>query len=340
MNFSFVEWKKEMMQKDVKALLILSFPSIQLLNINVRELLQSSDMQAKGMLKIAEELPEQSALVSMMDLSLEAEAFGAEVEISDHEVPSVKSAIVHNSQEAEALCVPDLSSGRCQIYIDAISKVLASNPNRPVFAGVIGPYSLAGRLMDVTEIMIQCIMEPDYVKIVLRKATDFLKKYIKAYKDVGANGVVIAEPLAGLLSPEIMEEFSSSYVREIVDEFQDDQFVVLYHNCGPSVTSCVKEILSTNCAGYHFGNAIELTDMLNVIDSDVLVMGNLDPVDYFRNGTIEHMDQGTQELLKKCASYNNFVISSGCDIPPMAKWENIYQFFESVKKYNQIINRE
>ena len=332
MDFSFKNWKSELM-KERKGMLVLSFPCVQLLDITVKELLESADMQAKGMLKVAEELPTQSALVSMMDLSLEADAFGSSVEIYEDEVPTVIGSIVNSVEDAENLVVPELSAGRCQIYVDAIAKVMETNPDRPVFAGVIGPYSLAGRLMDVSEIMMQCMMDPDYVKVVLEKATAFLKKYIKAYKEVGANGVVMAEPLAGLLSPDMLEEFSSVYIKEIVEELQDDTFAIIYHNCGPSVTSCVEEILHSGCAAYHFGNAIDILDVLENVSEDVLVMGNIDPVEYFRNGTPDHMDEAIKELMEKTKDYKNFVISSGCDIPPMSKWDNIKQFFESVNTY-------
>ena len=64
------------------------------------------------------------------------------------------------------------------------------------------------------------------------------------------------------LSPDMLEEFSSVYIKEIVEELQDDHFAIIYHNCGPSVTSCVDEILSSGCAAYHFGNAIDILDIL------------------------------------------------------------------------------
>ena len=38
--------------------------------------------------------------------------------------------------------------------------------------------------------------------------------------------------------------------------------------------------------------------------------------------TAENMD-----LLNRCAAHPNFIISSGCDIPPMSPWENIDAFF-------------
>ena len=49
--------------------------------------------------------------------------------------------------------------------------------------------------------MLYCYDEPDMMHTVLEKTTEFITKYILAYKAIGAHGVVIAEPLAGLLSP-------------------------------------------------------------------------------------------------------------------------------------------
>ena len=50
------------------------------------------------------------------------------------------------------------------------------------------------------------------VHIVLQKVTEFLINYCNEYKKVGANGIVMAEPLAGLLSPDLAQEFSADYV--------------------------------------------------------------------------------------------------------------------------------
>lgn len=56
-----------------------------------------------------------------------------------------------------------MGAGRTGQYIEAIRQACGLIQDRPVFAGVIGPYSLAGRLMDVTEIMVNCYADPDFV---------------------------------------------------------------------------------------------------------------------------------------------------------------------------------
>lgn len=316
-----------------KGFLVLSFPAIQKMGITVRELVQSSDLQAQAMKIVADLTPEAAASVSMMDLSLEAEAFGSQVVFSDDEVPTIVGSIVEDEEGAEELEVPEIGVGRTQIYIDAIEKAAKLITDRPVFAGVIGPFSLAGRLMDVTEAMIYCYEEPDMVHILMDKVSQFIIKYINAYKAVGANGVVIAEPLAGLLGPDLAQEFSGDYMKKIVDATQEDDFLIVYHNCGNSVIPQIESIVTNGARMLHFGNAINMADMMPHIPENIIAMGNVDPSSQFRNGTPESVKAKTIEVLKACGSYKNYVPSSGCDIPPMSPWENIQAFFDGLNEY-------
>lgn len=327
------QWLEDVRDSETKkAMPVLSFPSISLMDITVKELIHDSDTQAKGMKLIADRV-DSLASVSMMDLSVEAEAFGSEIRISDEEVPSVIGSIVSSREEAEALKVPAVGDGRTGKYVEAIKKAKELITDRPVFAGVIGPFSLAARLMDVSEAMIYCYDDPEMVHILLQKVTDFLIEYIGAYKGVGADGVVIAEPVAGILSPTLSEEFSEPYVRQIVEALQDDSFLVVYHNCGNNALLMIESILRTGSAAYHFGNAISMKEMLEKIPADVVAMGNIDPSNQFRNGTPESVKAATKDLLAECGSHKNFVISSGCDIPPLSPWQNIDAFFEAVNEF-------
>jgi len=326
-------WLKEQMAADKRrAMPILSFPSIQLMGITVKDLIADSDVQAQGMYKIAQRCPT-AAAVSMMDLSVEAECFGSQIRFSDDEVPTVIGSVVETPEDAEALKVPAFGAGRTGLYVEAISKALKLITDRPIFAGVIGPFSLTGRLMDMTQVMINCYEEPEMVHATLEKATEFLLNYVKAYKAIGAHGVVIAEPAAGLLSPDFCGEFSSPYVKRIVDAVQDEEFIVIYHNCGDAVNRMVPQILETGAAAYHFGNAVSMEEMLQQMPGDVLTMGNVDPVSAIRNGTPEKVRQDTLAIMEACCKYPNFLISSGCDIPPAAPWANIDAFFAAVEEF-------
>ena len=311
---------------------VLSFPAIQKMGITVAELINDTKKQAEAMKIIADSFPT-AASVSFMDLSVEAEAFGSKIVVTDEEVPTVVGSIVDEDTDPDDVAVPEVGAGRTGLYIQAIREVAPLITDRPVLAGVIGPFSLTGRLMDVNEVMPMCYEDPELVHAILEKATGFILEYVKAFKEAGADGVVVAEPMAGLLSPELMGEFSAPYVKRIVDAVQDDQFAVVLHDCGASVVKGHKETFAAGAAAYHFGNAIDMADMMPLVPEGVVAMGNIDPAGEIRNGTPESVRAATLKLMESCAKYPNFIPSTGCDVPPLAPWENIQAFFDAVNEY-------
>lgn len=329
MNVRKILWDAAL-SNDQRGLPILSFPAVQKMDATVEQLVKNSELQAQAMEMIAHNT-DTLAAVSLMDLSVEAEAFGAEVRFCEDEVPVVLGQLISDEDEANALEVPSLDAGRAKICVEGVRLAKQRIQDKPVIAGMVGPYSLAGRLMDVTEIMYVCFDEPETVHIVLDKATAYLIQYGQAMKEAGADAIMMAEPLAGILNPDMAEEFSIPYVKRIVDALQDDTFAVIYHNCGNSVPNMLDGIFSQGAAGYHFGNAVDMGKIMEAAPADVLCMGNIDPASQFAHGTPESMYQATKELLDQCGSYKNFVPSSGCDIPAHANWKNIQAFFDALK---------
>lgn len=315
-----------------KAFPLLTYPAVQLLNITTRELVASSDYQAVGMRLIADRY-DMPAAVGYMDLSVEAEAFGANAVYSADDVPTITGSIVDSMEDAENLVVPEIGAGRTGVNVDGIRKALKLITDRPLFGNCAGPFSLAGRLMNINNVMVYCYEEPEMVHVVLKKCTEFIIKYCKAQKAAGANGIIMAEPLAGLLSPELMSEFSSDYVRQIVDAVQDKSFVFIYHNCGNAVEYLTEQILDTGCNAFHFGDSSNMANLLKLIPKNYLVLGNISPSRLFNNGTTEQMRLETTRLLETCGKYKNFVLSSGCDVPPLTDFENIDMFFKTAESY-------
>ena len=315
-----------------KPLPILSFPCISLLDVSVKELIADSELQAEGMKKVAEAV-DAAAAVSLMDLSVEAECFGAAVRFSEEEVPTVTGRLVHDEDEANALEVPPVGAARSGLYVDSIRKACRRITDRPVFAGMIGPFSLAARLLDVSEIMMDCYDEPDMVHTVMEKCTAFLIEYAKAYREAGANGIMMAEPVAGLLSPSLEEEFAAPYVKKIIDAVQDEEFIVIYHNCGDNIAAMTDSIFANGAAAYHFGNAVKLSVMLDKAPEGVPVRGTVDPAGVLRFGTVEEVKAATRAVLEECSKYPDFLLSSGCDIPPLTPWENLHAFFKTAEEF-------
>ena len=182
--------------------------------------------------------------------------------------------------------------------------------------------------------MVAIYIEPDVIMALLDKCTAFLIDYCKALKATGVAGVVMAEPAAGLLSNEDHQMYATPYVKQIVDAVQDDDFTVILHNCG-NTGQCTGAMVETGAAAMHFGNLVDIPQALTEVPEHMLVMGNLDPVGIFKQATPEQVAAATTDLLEKTRGAKNFVISSGCDLPPAVPEANLEAFFGAVEAYNK-----
>lgn len=326
-------WKQSIIGKpEVQALPIMTYPGLELAGMKVMDIVTSCEQQAACIESLAARYPSLAA-VTMMDLSLEAEAFGAEVIFSDEEVPAVTGQLIGDLDSAQALRIPAVGEKRTGIQLESIQICVQRIQDKPVFGGIIGPFSLAGRLLDMKNLFLAVRRQPALVHAVLEKVTKFLAAYAQAVKVAGANGLIMAEPAAGLVSPKQCDEFSSPYVRRIVSAVQDRDFMVILHNCGNTV-KLVSSMASTGAEGLHFGNAVKMTDILPQVPSDRLACGNIEPAGAFKMGTPEEMRQRVQSLLAEVRGYQNFVLSSGCDLPPRTSLANVDAFFAALHEDN------
>ena len=343
-NFNKNKWINEIKKSDrILAMPIISFPAVSILGVKVTDFVKDPEIQARAIETVHDRCPEAVASLCPMDLSVEAECFGTPVRYTENEIPTCSAPLIdpelseeEHLEAAEALQVPGLDAGRAGIYIEAVRRAADRISDRPLFAGCIGPFSLAGRLVDVTSSLMFCLTEPEYMEQVLEKATDFIIRYIRAFKEAGANGIIMAEPLAGLLSPAIAAEFSGQYCRRISEAVKDENFVFIYHNCGNTTRVTIDSVRMADADLYNFGNAVDMEEMLQKMPEDVIVTGNVNPVSVLRFGTPEKVREAVTEILTRCGKYKNYMLSTGCDVPPATPWENIDAFYEacaSVQNY-------
>lgn len=317
-----------------RAMLMMTYPGLALTGASVREMVTDAEVQSRTIMALAERYPSNVAVPLIMDLSVEAEAFGCTVRYADDEIPTVAARLTDSTDDVARITVPPVGAGRTSVYLETAEVVSGSISDRPVLGGIIGPYSLAGRLYDITEMMTSILIDPDGAHQLLEKCTLFLTEYARAFRAAGCNGIIIAEPAAGLLSSDQCAEFSSQYVRTIVETVQDDGFSVILHNCGNTVT-LVDSMASTGAAGLHFGNAVDMEAILSRRPSGSIIYGNIDPAGILKNSTRERVYEETMELLDRTSRYEDYVLSSGCDVPPGTPLTNIDAFFRALDEYNK-----
>jgi uroporphyrinogen decarboxylase len=75
---------------------------------------------------------------------------------------------------------------------------------------------------------------------------------------------------------------------------------------------------------------MDLAAALAQVPADVVVCGNLDPTGVFVQASTLEIAARTRELLATTRTHRNFVISSGCDVPPSAPLANLDAFHQAV----------
>lgn len=328
------EWMEGIIQNNVRQTIpIMTHPGIEIIGKTVKDAVQNGTIHAQAIKALSDKYSSAATTV-IMDLTVEAEAFGCKIEFPKDDMPHIIGNLVNTADEIEKLNIPPLTAGRIAEYIEANRLTVENIPEKPVFAGVIGPFSLAGRLYGMSEIMVACYLELDAITMLLDKCTRFITEYCSELKRVGCAGVVIAEPAAGLLSNDDCLLFSSVYVKAIIDNLQDDSFMVTLHNCG-NRGHCTNAMLFTGANSYHFGNAMNMVEALEQCPQDVLVMGNIDPVGILKMMTPEEVKAETFNLLEKTSVYPNYILSTGCDVPPHIPLANIQAYYEALDQFNK-----
>lgn len=311
----------------------MTHPGIELIGSTVLKAVTDGQTHADAICALNEAFPA-AAVTAIMDLTVEAEAFGAEIRFAENEIPNVIGRLVEDADAVAALEVPSLDKGRVPEYLKANRIVASRVKDKPIYGGCIGPFSLAGRLFDLSELMMAMYVEPETVTMLLDKCTAFIGAYVRAMKETGISGVIMAEPAAGLVSNDDCCQYSSTYVRKIIDAVQDDTFKVILHNCG-NTGHCTDAMVRSGASAIHVGNRADMVAVLQAAPADLPVMGNIDPVGILQQATPDQVYAAVSELLEKTAAFDNYILSSGCDVPPHTPIDNIRAFYRALADYNE-----
>ena len=304
-----------------------AYAGLALTGGTVRDVLTDPAAQAAAVLALNERLGT-PFLLTAMDLSAEAEAFGSEVRLTDDAMPALIGRLVTAATDVERLAVPAPGDGRTRVHLDAAALLVAASPQTPVLGGLIGPFSLAARLFGVAETLEATLSEPALILSLLERVTPFLIGYAREFRGLGAAGVVMAEPVAGLLSPRGLARFSTPFVKRVVDAAQDPTFAIVLHNCGAKIVH-LERILESGAAMYHFGAPMDLPAALARAHGRVVICGNLDPT-FIHAGPPSAVRAEARRLLAATTGNRAFVLSSGCDLPPGTPLENVEALCDAV----------
>jgi uroporphyrinogen decarboxylase len=269
-------------------------------------------------------------IFNMMDLSVEAGAVGLQVRYPLVESASVEfHPVVQVSDLDEYKVLDSIYDARIRSNIETMRMMAHNITGITRGAYVIGPFTLAGLMIGASQIAVATIDNPDLVFATLNFAEDIITRYAKELVNAGAELVAILEPTATFLSPKSFLSYSGSYVDRIARRLDA---MTVFHICGDT-TRLMPVMGQLEVQGLSLDSMVDFSQAVSKIPSDMVLIGNLDPVRILMNGTPDSVRQAVRKLLDDMAPYENFILSTGCDLPQDVPLENIRAFMDEGRIY-------
>lgn len=307
---------------------LVGFPGLKLIDKSVKEGLTDPKVQADAIDAIVREFGV-DAVFCLMDLTVEAEALGAQIRFEEKAPPSVVKHPWETPEIFRQSRLPDPSrEGRMPVFIEAINRI-KERVQVPVGAYIIGPFTLAGEMMKVEKELKAVIREPLFLAEVLDFCEDVLSSYASALVESGADILTVLEPTASMLSPKQFREFSGIYVQRIFSKVP--KAIPVLHICG-NTTVLLEEMAQTEAEGLSLDAPVELGKARKELPSEVVLIGNIDPVRVLLQGSPQAIIEKVRLLRKEMEASESFILSSGCDLPMDVPLENLHAFMDAARE--------
>ena len=173
---------------------------------------------AKGLVETAQKY-KADGIPLVFDLSVEAEALGAEIKYWPDNVPSVQThPLADKSVEEAGLKVPGRSDGRWPLLFEAAD--IARPQLEELDCGLIGlsagPLTLASHLVGV-RIFTDVYKNKARAHQVLEFCAQVVEKSVEMYCDMGCDIVALVDPVASQIKNEVFKEFVHPYCQKAIE---------------------------------------------------------------------------------------------------------------------------
>jgi uroporphyrinogen decarboxylase len=320
----------DMVQQSPRRLVVplAGYPGIQLTKSTIKQNEFNAELQARSLYKLVERT-QPDMVFTMMDLSTEAGALGLPVRFPLVESATVEWHPVDAISDLDQFKVIDPQyDGRVWVFIETVRQ-LKKQLSIPVGAYVIGPFTLAGLMMGATDIALATIDKPDVVNATVNFCEQVVIDYAKALHDAGADVICLLDPTSVILSPRTYWQFAGRSIENVVRHL--DTRTIL-HVCG-NTKGLASTMAETGVQGLSLDYIVSMPEVINLIPSDIVLIGNIDPVRTMLQCSKEKVAQETTALLEAMRPYPNFIMSNGCDLPAETPIENISAMVEAVKSF-------
>lgn len=299
-----------------------ALPSCQMVDAGIDDILWKAELKFEALRRYYEKI-DADLLFYLGDIAIQAEAMGAVIRYSKEGMPAVKSP-------SQTLCIPDPANvSRMKVNAQVLKEMEKEFPDRLRVAQLYGPFTVAGQIAGEERILKGLEENQQEVFAVLEKTFECAKRYAQYLVESGGNLLWISDPLAVLIPPDQFWDFAGSFLRRIFKLFAS--IPTILHICGDTYR-IIPEMVRTGVRGISFDNCMELLVVEDEVPEDVYIIGNIDPVEIIEIGSADDIMSQTSDLVSMMGVKDNFILSTGCAVPPFAPIENVRLFIETGRR--------
>jgi len=310
----------------VAAAPLIGYPGLRLKGIKAETCFRNPKQHAE-IVKFVTERFELDIALPLLDLTVEAEALGAESKFGEYDSPLIEK---HLSPESIDLSIEvnPTKTGRLPLMIETARIMAQEIKNVPIGFYVTGPLTLASQTIGAQRLMKDMVKQEPYVHELIELATRLCIDYSLALEEAGVDFLVVAEPLSSLISPTHFREYSKPYLIEMAGETNKD---IVLHICGRA-NKILEDMVNIGMRGISIDQNISLEEAAEVTPEEVLIFGNYPPLNLaFKKP--QEIKKEVDEMLKPVAGLGNIVACTGCDVPSFVPPQNIEAFVDGVKSF-------
>lgn len=270
------------------------------------------------------------------DMGVEAEALGAEVNFYPHRAdvvfPTISKKLAEKVEELDIRVPSDLTkAGRIPLVMEAIHYLKEEVGDQvAIGAWVLGPYTLAGQLVDISDLAKMAFKETEMVHEVLDALAEVLIEISRIYRQAGADYMTIREMGAGpdILSPRMFKILIQPHLEQIFNAIDSPKIL---HICGDT-DSVVDQMTLCGADAISVDQKNHVAESRKKVGSDMLILGNFDPFEVIVQGKPEDVDNAVKEVIANGVD----AVWPGCDIWPTAPKENMEALMVATRKYGKL----
>ena len=299
------------------------------------ELLKEEDKLVEALLEVYR-LYTPDGMPIMFDLQVEAEFLGCELFWAKNNPPAVKSHPLAKDKSILCECrLPTEESGRLPMILSAKRRIKAEIGDKTALYGLIcGPFTLASHLRG-TEIFMDMMNEPDYVKELIGFCSQVAIEMSRMYIAAGMDVIAVVDPLISQVSPSHIEKMMSESFTAIFDFVRAQGALSSFFVCG-NATNQIEVMCKMNPDGISVDENVNLAAAKEITDKyNLTIGGNIPLTTTMLFGTQESNMKSVIDLLDSIKDHRNLIISPGCDMPYDTPIENTIAVAQAVKHTDQ-----